>query len=72
MQEELRNDISEEERVEEIKAHMAELGIAVLSDPEGNMESLIEIQGLCADRNANIARMALLSLLVLFKDIVPG
>jgi hypothetical protein len=72
MQEELRNDISEEERVEEIKARIAELGTAVLSDPEGNMDSLIELQGFCTDKNLNVARMALLSSLVVFKDIIPG
>ena len=72
MQEELQNDISEEERVEELKARMAELGTAVLADPEDNIESLIELQGLCTDKNANIAKMAMLSSLVLFRDIVPG
>jgi hypothetical protein len=72
MQEELRNDISEEERVEEMKSRIAELGTTVLSDPEGNMDSLIELQGFSTDKNSNIARMALLSLLVVFKDIIPG
>lgn len=70
--EELKQDMSEGERVEELKARMAELGTAVLADPENNMESLTELQGFCTDKDANIARMAMLSLLAVFKDIVPG
>eukprot|EP00250_Pteridium_aquilinum_P018457 c24095_g1_i1 orf=135-2744(+) len=70
--EELEQDLSEEERVEEVKARMAELGTAVLADPENNLESLSELQGFCTHKDTNIAGMAMLSLLAVFKDIVPG
>ncbi|MCO5601786.1 hypothetical protein L7F22_055911 [Adiantum nelumboides] len=70
--EELEKDLSEEERLEEMKARMAELGTAVLADPENQLESLTDLQGYCSDRDANISSMAMLSLLAVFKDIVPG
>lgn len=70
--EELKKDLSEEERVAEMRARMAELGTAVLADPENNMDSLKELESFCTDEDGNVARLAMLSLLAVFKDIVPG
>ncbi|KAI5067225.1 hypothetical protein GOP47_0017753 [Adiantum capillus-veneris] len=70
--EELEQDLSEQQRIEEMKARMAELGTAVLADPENHLDSLTDLQGYCSDKDANVSSMAMLSLLAVFKDIVPG
>ncbi|KAH7415725.1 hypothetical protein KP509_14G058300 [Ceratopteris richardii] len=70
--EQLEQDLSEEKRIEEIKAQMAELGTAVLADPENNLDSLTELQGLCSYRDSHVSSMAMLSLLAIYRDIVPG
>lgn len=70
--EELEQDLTEQEKIEELKARMAELGTTVLADPENHLDSLTDLQGYCSNRDVNVSRMAMLSLLAVFKDIVPG
>eukprot|EP00252_Welwitschia_mirabilis_P011572 TRINITY_DN25857_c0_g1_i1.p1 TRINITY_DN25857_c0_g1~~TRINITY_DN25857_c0_g1_i1.p1 ORF type:complete len:838 (+),score=199.89 TRINITY_DN25857_c0_g1_i1:191-2704(+) len=70
--EELKKDLSLEELFAERKAHIAEIGTALLTDPEQNISKLKELVGLCNDEDDRIASLALLSLAAIFKDIVPG
>lgn len=51
---------------------MAELGIALRADPEGNLATLKELSEMCVDRDDTIACLALLSSMMVFKDILPG
>jgi len=48
------------------------LGTALLSDPESNIKSLKELLKFCRDEDKSITQAALLSCLVVFKDIIPG
>lgn len=64
--------ISVQHRRMELKAHMAELGMGLLSNPEANLGSLKELQEMCEDRDDPVARLALLSSMAVFKDILPG
>lgn len=64
--------ISVQQRRVELKAHMAELGIGLLANPETNLGSLKELQEMCEDRDDPVARLALLSSMAVFKDILPG
>ncbi|KAG0625935.1 hypothetical protein M758_2G089700 [Ceratodon purpureus] len=64
--------ISVQQRRMELKAHMAELGMGLLANPEANLGSLKELQEMCEDRDDSVARLALLSAMAVFKDILPG
>jgi nucleolar complex protein 3 len=64
--------ISVQQRRVELKAHMAELGMGLLANPETNLGSLKELQEMCEDRDDSVARLALLSSMAVFKDILPG
>lgn len=64
--------ISVQQRRMELKAHMAELGMGLLANPETNLGSLKELQEMCEDRDDPVARLALLSSMAVFKDILPG
>jgi hypothetical protein len=64
--------ISVQQRRVALKAQMAELGIALRADPEGNLASLKELNEMCLDRDDTIACLALLSSMMVFKDILPG
>ncbi|MCL7039049.1 hypothetical protein MKW94_025299 [Papaver nudicaule] len=54
------------------KSKLAELGMALVADPESNITSLREMVQLSKDENQEIVKLALLSLLAVFKDIIPG
>ncbi|XP_062115749.1 nucleolar complex-associated protein 3 [Humulus lupulus] len=69
---EVKEDITAEEAFENKKRKIAELGTALLSDPESNIKSLNEFLQLCKDDNQSIVKLGLLSLLAIFKDIIPG
>lgn len=69
---EVKEDLSAEEVFEQKKNKLAELGMALLADPESNIKSLKEMLQLCKDANQNIVKLALQSLLLVFKDIIPG
>ncbi|XP_068320438.1 nucleolar complex-associated protein 3 isoform X1 [Pyrus communis] len=69
---EVKQDLTAEEAFESKKNKLAELGMALLSDPESNIKSLKEILQICKDNNHAIFKLGLLSLLAVFKDIIPG
>lgn len=71
-QAEVKEELSVEETLENKKNKLAELGMLLLSDPEGNIKSLKEMLDICKDENTKIVKLGLLSLLAVFKDIIPG
>ncbi|PKU71463.1 nucleolar complex protein 3 homolog [Dendrobium catenatum] len=54
------------------KIKLAEVGMALLEDPESNIKSLKELLHICIDEDHNIIKLGLMSLLAVFKDIIPG
>ncbi|KAI4302238.1 hypothetical protein MLD38_038012 [Melastoma candidum] len=69
---EVKEDITAEEASENKKHKLAELGITLLADPESNIKSLKEMLLICKDDDHSIVKLGLLSLLAVFKDIIPG
>lgn len=69
---EVEKDITAEEAFEDKRRKIAELGTALLSDPEANIKSLKDFLQLCKDDDHAIVKLGLLSLLAVFKDIIPG
>ncbi|BFG37750.1 hypothetical protein CerSpe_240240 [Prunus speciosa] len=69
---EVKEDLTAEEAFESKKNKLAELGIALLADPTSNTKSLKEILQICKDNNHAIVKLGLLSLLAVFKDLIPG
>lgn len=71
-QAEVKEELSAEETFENKKNKLAELGMDLLSDPEANIKSLKEMFDISKDENTKIVKLCLLSLLAVFKDIIPG
>ncbi|KAL1205656.1 Nucleolar complex-associated protein 3 [Cardamine amara subsp. amara] len=69
---EVKEELSAEEMFENSKNKLAELGMELLSDPEANIKSLKEMLEICKDEDTKIVKLGLLSLLAVFKDIIPG
>ncbi|KAM5586743.1 nucleolar complex-associated protein 3 [Rosa sericea] len=69
---EVKEDLTAEEGFESKKHKLAELGIALLADPEANIKSLKDMLQICKDRDHAIVKLGLLSLLAVFKDLIPG
>ncbi|KAJ9562603.1 hypothetical protein OSB04_007763 [Centaurea solstitialis] len=69
---EVEKDISAEEANEKRKFRLAEIGTAMLTDPEGNIKSLKEMLQICKDGDQTTSMLGLKSLLAVFKDIIPG
>ncbi|XP_047171543.1 nucleolar complex-associated protein 3 [Vigna umbellata] len=69
---EVKEDLTAEETFESKKCKLAELGNALLTDPESNIKLLKEMVQLSKDNDHTIVKLGLLSLLAVFKDIVPG
>ncbi|KAJ3694073.1 hypothetical protein LUZ60_009553 [Juncus effusus] len=65
-------ELTAEESFEKKKIKLAELGLALLEDPEANIRSLMDILQICNDRNPEIVKLGLMSLLAVFKDIIPS
>lgn len=61
-----------EEDNEKKKFRLAELGTALLTDPELNIKSLKEMLEISKDGDRDIVVLALKSLLAVFRDIIPG
>jgi len=61
-----------EEANQRKKFRLAELGTALLTDPESNIKSLKEMLEISKDGDRDIAVLALQSLLAVFRDIIPG
>lgn len=68
----MKEELSAEESFENKKNKIAELGMLLLSDPEANIKTLKDMLDICKDQNTKIVKLALLSLLAVFKDIIPG
>ncbi|PIA63127.1 hypothetical protein AQUCO_00200866v1 [Aquilegia coerulea] len=69
---EMKEELSAEDIYARKKSRLAELGMALLADPESNIKFLKEMLQMCKDGDESIVKMALQSLLVVFKDIIPG
>ncbi|KAL9356762.1 hypothetical protein Peur_050015 [Populus x canadensis] len=69
---EVKEDLTAEATFETKKRKLAELGVALLADPESNIKSLKEMLQFCLDDDDAIIKLGLLSLLAVFKDIIPG
>ncbi|ESQ27203.1 hypothetical protein EUTSA_v10018125mg [Eutrema salsugineum] len=69
---EVKEELSAEETFENKKNKLAELGMQLLSDPEANIKSLKEMLEISKDENTKIVKLGLLSVLAVFKDIIPG
>lgn len=69
---EVKEDLTAEEIAETKQQSIAELGTALLSDPESHIKTLKELLNFCKDEDEAIAKAALLSCLVVFRDIIPG
>ncbi|PHU20320.1 hypothetical protein BC332_11471 [Capsicum chinense] len=69
---EVRKDMTAEEANEKKKFRLAELGTALLTDPELNIKSLKEMLEISKDGDRDIVVLALKSLLAVFRDIIPG
>ncbi|KAL6975067.1 hypothetical protein U1Q18_023862 [Sarracenia purpurea var. burkii] len=69
---EVEKEITAEEANERQKYKLAELGTALLMDPESNIKSLKEMLQISKEGDHSIAVLGLKSLLAVFKDIIPG
>ncbi|KAL5977039.1 hypothetical protein ACLOJK_021377 [Asimina triloba] len=69
---EVKEDLTAEEVFLKKKSKLAEIGMALLEDPESNIKYLKELLQICEDEDEKIVKLGLLSLLAIFKDIIPG
>lgn len=69
---EVKEDLTAEQAFESKKQKLAELGMALLADPDANIKSLKEMLLISKDSDPAIIKLGLLSLLAVFKDIIPG
>ncbi|KAM0922926.1 hypothetical protein ACQ4PT_005865 [Festuca glaucescens] len=70
--EEVKEELSSDELFEKKKAQLAELGMALLEDPESNIRSLNDLLILCNDMDQKIVQLGIMSLLAVFRDIIPS
>ncbi|KAL6546976.1 hypothetical protein OROMI_022697 [Orobanche minor] len=69
---EVKKDLIEEETIERKKYKLAELGTALLADPESNIKNIKEMLEISKDGESVIVILGLKSLLAVFRDIIPG
>lgn len=69
---EVKEDLKAEEDFESKKCKLAELGNALITDPESNIKFLKDMVQLSKDKDLTIVKLGLLSLLAVFRDIIPG
>ncbi|MQM01362.1 hypothetical protein Taro_034113 [Colocasia esculenta] len=65
-------DLSAEEAFVQKRNKLAEIGMSLLEDPESNIKSLKDLLQFCNDEDHKVVKLGLLSLLAVFKDIIPG
>ncbi|KAF7057464.1 hypothetical protein CFC21_064729 [Triticum aestivum] len=70
--EEVKEELSADELFEKKKAQLAELGMAMLEDPESNIRSLNDLLIICNDTDQRVVKLAIMSLLAVFRDIIPS
>ena len=68
----LEAEMDAEERQASVRQRIAAACQGVLEDPEGRWTDLREVAKLVEDRDPEVARLAALSLLLVFKDICPS
>ena len=68
----LEEEMSADERRESVKARLGATCQGVMEDPEGKWLDLREVCKLCEDRDGAVARLAALSMVLVFKDVCPG
>ncbi|CAB4012851.1 nucleolar complex 3 homolog [Paramuricea clavata] len=65
-----------QEKIEAKKIMISELVSSVLEDPQANIDKLSEINKLCQEKDSDISitvrKLAIVSQLEVFKDIIPG
>ncbi|KAG0228530.1 hypothetical protein BGW41_003390 [Actinomortierella wolfii] len=64
--------LSKKEQVAQKKEELAEIAQALISDPEGNIGQLKRLRHIAQDPNDSIKKLALLTQLAVYKDILPG
>ncbi|XP_055967804.1 LOW QUALITY PROTEIN: nucleolar complex protein 3 homolog [Sorex fumeus] len=68
--------IERKKKLQEKKMHIAALASAILSDPENNIKKLKEIRSMLMEQDPDVAvtirKLAVVSLMELFKDITPS
>lgn len=69
---EVEKELSAEEVFARKKIKLAEVGMSLLEDPESNIKCLKELLVICSEKDHNIVKLGLMSLLAVFKDIIPG
>ncbi|KAF8369519.1 hypothetical protein HHK36_032463 [Tetracentron sinense] len=69
---EVKEDLTAEEVFAGKKSKLAEYSFALLADPASNMKFLNEMLQICKDEDHNIVKDGLLSLMLVYKDIIPG
>uniref|UniRef100_A0ACD5WZR4 Uncharacterized protein n=1 Tax=Avena sativa TaxID=4498 RepID=A0ACD5WZR4_AVESA len=70
--EEVKEELSADELFEKKKAQLAELGMALLEDPESNIRSLNDLLIMCNDMDQKVVKLCIMSLLAVFRDIIPS
>ncbi|XP_049646356.1 nucleolar complex protein 3 homolog [Suncus etruscus] len=68
--------IERKKKLQEKKMHIAALASAILSDPENNIKKLKELRAMVMEQDPDVAvtirKLAVVSLMELFKDITPS
>lgn len=68
----LEAEMSAEARRESVKLRLATTCQSLIEDPETRWKELKDLNDLCEDRDAEVARLAALSLALVFRDVCPG
>jgi nucleolar complex protein 3 len=68
----VKEDLTAEEAFKSKMQKLAEQGMALLADPESNIKFLKEMLQISKDNDNAIVKLGVQSLLVVFKDIIPG
>ena len=68
----LEAEMSADARRESVKTRIASTCQSIITDPEGRWKELKDLASLCEDRDGEIARLAALSMALVFRDICPG
>jgi nucleolar complex protein 3 len=67
----VKEELSAEELFEKKKGQLAELGMAMLENPESNIRSLNDMLSISNNKDQKVVKLGLMSLLTVFKDIIP-
>ena len=59
-------------KLAQIKEEIAALATEIMQDPEGNINNLEKLRNFTKSKDLNCVKLSLLTLLMVFKDIIPG